>query len=263
MGLNDSYVGVRSNTLLQDPLPMVNKAYSLVLCHEKQSKVTARKIHAQPEAAVFAVKNSSHETEIEQRCSRCNRTNHTTKDFCAHLRYTFCRWKGHTAEYCRKKRAVTISNGNQVASHMNERKEMDFPFTVEECKQILDMLKTKISSAKHVSNCLTHDELSGKAFSLFSNGNRSTWILDSGCMDHMIYDQNLLIYSRPVNGCTVELPNGSIAQVTHIGRVHLSPDLILDNVLCVPSFQLNLISISKLAFDSSCITIFLSQFCVI
>jgi len=105
----------------------------------------------------------------------------------------FCRWKGHTAEYCRKKKAVTevefnvaISNGNQVASHMNERKEMNFPFIAEECKQILSMLKTKISSANHVNNCPTHDELSGKAFSLFSNGNRSTWILDSGCTNHMI-----------------------------------------------------------------------------
>jgi len=232
--------------------------------------VIARKSHAQPETVVFAVKNSSLETETEQRCSRCNRTNHTTKDCRAHLRCTFCCWKGHTAEHCRKKKAVTevefnvvIFNGNQVASHMNERKEMNFPFTAEECKQILGMLKTKISSANHVSNCPTHDELSGKAFSLFSNGSRSTWILDSGCMDHMIYDQNLLAYSRPVNGCTVELPNGLIAQVTHIGKVHLSPDLILDNVLCVPYFQLNLISISKLAFDSSCITIFLSQFCVI
>jgi hypothetical protein len=270
MGLSDSYVGVRSNTLLQDPLPTINKAYSLVLCHEKQSEVTTGKSLAQPEAAAFAVKNSSHETETEQRCSRCNRTNHNTKDCRAHLRCTFCRWKGHTAEYCRKKKAVTeaefnmaISKGNQVASHENKRKEMDFPFTPDECKQILSMLKTKTSSVNHVSNCPTHDELSSKAFLLFSNGNRSTWILDSGCTDHMIYDQNLLTYSRLVNGRTVELPNGSIAQITHIGRVHLSPDLILDNVLCVPYFRLNLISISKLAFDSSCITIFLSQFCVI
>jgi hypothetical protein len=169
-----------------------------------------------------------------------------------------------------KKKAVTeaefnatISKGNQVASHKNERKEMNLPFTAEECKQILSMLKNKTTSANHVSNCPTHDELSGKAFSLISNGNRSAWILDSGCTDHMISDQNLFTYSRPVIGRTVELLNGSITQVTHIGRVHLSSDLILDNVLCVPYFRLNLISISKLASDSSCITIFLSQFCVI
>nr|TKS12523.1 hypothetical protein D5086_0000062500 [Populus alba] len=143
MGLSDSYVGVRSNTLLQDPLPTINKAYSLVLRHEKQSEVTTGKSPAQPEAVAFAVKNLSNEIETEQRCSRCNRTNHNTKDCRAHLRCTFCRWKGHTAEYCRKKKAVTVSlnliwrfpRENQVASHTNERKEMNFPFTPDECNR--------------------------------------------------------------------------------------------------------------------------------
>ncbi|KAI5344715.1 hypothetical protein L3X38_012592 [Prunus dulcis] len=66
MGLNDSYASVRSNTLLQNPLPTVNKAYSLVLRHEKQSEVTTGKAQAQPDAAVFAVKNSSSESEGEK-----------------------------------------------------------------------------------------------------------------------------------------------------------------------------------------------------
>jgi hypothetical protein len=63
--------------------------------------------------------------------------------------------------------------------------------------------------------------------------------LDSGCTDHMICDQSLFTFSKAVNNRTV----------THIGKVVLSPDLILDNVLCVPYFQLNLISISKLTLD--------------
>jgi hypothetical protein len=45
MGLNESYVDVRSNTLLQDLLTTVNNAYSLVFCHEKQLEVTAGKSH--------------------------------------------------------------------------------------------------------------------------------------------------------------------------------------------------------------------------
>jgi len=65
MGLSDSYMGVCSNTVLQDPLPIINKAYSLVLRHEKQSEVTTGKSLAQPEAVAFVVKNSSHETETE------------------------------------------------------------------------------------------------------------------------------------------------------------------------------------------------------
>ena len=162
-----------------------------------------------------------------------------------------------------KKKAVieaefnaTIFKSNQVASHKNERKEMSFRFPAEEYKQILSMLNNKTTSANHVSYCPTHDQLLGKAFSLIFNGNKSTWILDNGCTDHIISDQNLFTYS--INDHTVELLNGSITQITHIGRVHLSSDLILDNVLCVLYFRLNLISISKLASDSSCITIFLN-----
>ena len=42
-----------------------------------------------------------------------------------------------------------------------------------------------------------------------------------------------------------------------------SPHFVLHNVLCILLFYLNLISMSKLAFDSFYITIFLRQICVI
>ncbi|KAM1239955.1 hypothetical protein ACFX2J_045328 [Malus domestica] len=174
MGLNDLYASVRSNTLLQDPLPTVNKAYSLVLRHEKQSEVTAGKASTQPDAAVFAVKNANRESEGEKgelKCTKCNKTNHTAKTCRAHLKCAFCGWKGHTAEYCRKKKAAAeanfgavLSKGNQAATCLTERKEMKFPFTAEECKQILSMLQNKSSSANHVSNSATHEELSGPTF---------------------------------------------------------------------------------------------------
>ncbi|KAI4324257.1 hypothetical protein L6164_023810 [Bauhinia variegata] len=139
MGLNESYASVRSNTLLQDPLPTVNKAYSLVLRHEKQAEATTGKIHAQPDAAAFALKKSGREPEGERgelRCTKCNKINHTTKNCRAHLKCTFCGWKGHTAEYCRKKKAVgeaeyntMIFKGNQATACMTEKKEINFPFT--------------------------------------------------------------------------------------------------------------------------------------
>ncbi|CAL2259146.1 unnamed protein product [Prunus armeniaca] len=75
MGLNDSYVTVRSNTLLLEPLPMVNKAYSLVLRHERQAEISNEKTSTQPEVAVFAVNNPSRESESEERglrCAKCN-----------------------------------------------------------------------------------------------------------------------------------------------------------------------------------------------
>ncbi|KAM1127566.1 hypothetical protein ACFXTH_037718 [Malus domestica] len=99
MDLNDSYATVRSSNLLLEPLPTVNKAYALVLRHEKQAEVSNGKHIVQPEVAVFVVKGAGRDTELDDggpRCGKCNKTNHLTKNCRAHLKCTFCGWKGHT-----------------------------------------------------------------------------------------------------------------------------------------------------------------------
>lgn len=84
----------------------MNKAYSLVLRHEKQSEVAIGKNNIQPEAAAFAVRNSSRGYGVERKCSKCKRTNHTTKYCRAHLICDSCGWNGHTAETCRRKKTT-------------------------------------------------------------------------------------------------------------------------------------------------------------
>ena len=59
----------------------------------------------------------------------------------------------------------------------------------------------------------------------------------------------------------IRLPNGDMVKVTHIGTVQVSATLILENVLCIPSFSFNLIFISKLTQNPSCCCIFLSHYC--
>lgn len=93
MGLNDSYTTIRSNTLLLEPLAMVNKVYSLVLRHKRQVEVSIGNNPIQPEAVIFAVKNTSHEQESEDSghlCGKCNKINHIIKNCYAHLKCTFC-----------------------------------------------------------------------------------------------------------------------------------------------------------------------------
>lgn len=51
--------------------------------------------------------------------------------------------------------------------------------------------------------------------------------------------------------------------MTHIGTVKLFATLILDHVLCVPSFSFNLLSINKLTQKLPFCLVFLSQFCFI
>jgi len=94
IGLNESYTTVYNNTLLLDPLPTVNKAYSLIIRHEKQAEVSNGKASSQPEVVIFAVKNAKRESnprESGTKCEKCHKTNHSTKDCRAHLRCAILR----------------------------------------------------------------------------------------------------------------------------------------------------------------------------
>ena len=95
-----------------------------------------------------------------------------------------------------------------------------------------------------------------------SNIKHNSWILDTGATDHMVYSISCLSTITSTIQATVELPNGNMVPVTHIGTVKLSSSLILTDVLCVPSFHFNLISVSKLVYSSLCL-IFLSNYCFI
>lgn len=39
MGLNDAFIGVRSNILLSSPLPSIRQAYSLIIQDDKQREI--------------------------------------------------------------------------------------------------------------------------------------------------------------------------------------------------------------------------------
>lgn len=44
----------------------------------------------------------------------------------------------------------------------------------------------------------------------------------------------------------LQFPNGEVADITHTGNLQVNDDIMLTNVLCVPTFEYNLLSISKL-----------------
>lgn len=102
-------------------------------------------------------------------CEKCNMNNHNTKNCRAHLKCTYCNGKGHTYDYCRRRKNAT--EGGQTrskANHLapqNDSKEAlpDFPFSREECHQLLSQLLTKSKSAPAnlVGNIPNYEELSG------------------------------------------------------------------------------------------------------
>lgn len=83
------------------------------------------------------------------------------------------------------------------------------------------------------------------------------WIIDSGASDHMTASlENLINVKRIPANYTINLPTGDTAVITHIGDVILPNGLKLANVLYVPQFHHNLLSIHKLALDNKCQVMF-------
>lgn len=76
-----------------------------------------------------------------------------------------------------------------------------------------------------------------------------------------LYDTNDPNYF--VNPTTIKLPDGSTAKVKGAGKYNLDKVQIIHNVLYMPEFKFNLLSVSQLSCDLPWKVSFFSNFCVI
>ena len=93
---------------------------------------------------------------------------------------------------------------------------------------------------------------------------KGAWILDSGASEHMssdrqaLHDLTLLKYPILVN-----LPNGTQVKVVYKGRLQVAKSLTLQDVLLVPNFKFNLLSIKKLCKQLKCTVEFIETLCIL
>ncbi|XP_057994939.1 uncharacterized protein LOC110651461 [Hevea brasiliensis] len=134
MGLNQAYDNVRNQILLMDPLPIINKAYSMVLRVEKQ-----REIHddaADEFNSIMTVKGQVQKEKIHGKkkefgkkenkfCDHCNANGHTS-DTCFKL-HGYTDWftelkqkKGKTKNNVAANVYEKPSEGESRADHKNE-----------------------------------------------------------------------------------------------------------------------------------------------
>jgi len=80
----------------------------------------------------------------------------------------------------------------------------------------------------------------------------------------MTYVSNQLVEPKRLTAKSkINLPNGHTSEISSVGNIRLSNDLVLQDVLCVPLFKYNLLSIPKLTNNSNFIVIFCPKFCII
>ena len=93
--------------------------------------------------------------------------------------------------------------------------------------------------------------LSTPSFSFFINASNKvyddSWVIDSGAKYHMTPKSQLFYtYTPSPSNKKIAVANGSLATVAGFGDIHITPTLILKNVLHVPKLSASLVSIHPL-----------------
>ncbi|KAL8161679.1 hypothetical protein V2J09_013168 [Rumex salicifolius] len=82
------------------------------------------------------------------------------------------------------------------------------------------------------------------------NVNSQSWVIDSGATHHITLDLSLFDnYTVLPKAEFISMPDGSRKEIKHVGTVHLRGKFTIRNVLHVPKFSFNLISVTHLTKD--------------
>jgi len=161
MGLNDSFSNIRGQILLIDPLPSINKVFSLIFQEESQREIFLGSLTHDTAAlmttAVPMQQNrlvKPHNQKEKPICSHCNIPGHTV-DKCYRLHgyppgFKFTKKPPHSG--FNKPSACSVGhfqeeNSNNSASQPQPQMQLpQVPFTAEQCHQLLALIKPQANS---------------------------------------------------------------------------------------------------------------------
>ena len=137
-------------------------------------------------------------------------------------------------------------------------------------EQVLKLLPQYVSSSCSTGTKFsseTNEEIdvnfAGNVTFFCTISHKHDWILDSGVTDYIAMGISLLKeLRRPSSNCYFSLSNAQTVEIVGIGDIELNSGMMLKNVLCVPKFKYNLLSMSKLAKDSHISVVFNDDFCL-
>ncbi|KAH0679196.1 hypothetical protein KY284_020281 [Solanum tuberosum] len=277
MGLNENFGGIRGNILMMKPLPTTAQAYSIVLHEETQRGVhSGNQVNGTTDSTAFNTNsqrwnNDKGNNEYKGNNQTLNQyANIDTKrnnSFCS-----YCKKQGHVKEKCYKlvrypqsfkfnKPKRGYGNGQVNASMTEDEKNGNNTpggmtsqgFTSDQCEKLIQMLQTvqtrnlgtSGSEPNASANCVGKRSITDIFDCCFTTLGSNLWIIDSGASQHMTHEKNLLHNMRQLDHpILVKLPNSFKVRVFQIGSVIRNSDIELHNVLYVPSFKHNLLSIN-------------------
>ncbi|XP_075492417.1 uncharacterized protein LOC142530464 [Primulina tabacum] len=247
MGLNDSYVHIRSQILMMTPLPTVAQAFAIISQEEShRSILSPMSSQSVIPSSVFFSAQDKRRGNI--RCEHCNMLGHN-KEVCfklvgyppGHRLYRGPN-RGINQKYNRDwyDKGKPMGRANVSVTPQAMVDQVDIPsntgsfFTPAQYAAILKMLE-KDQPAEELGVASANMADNSSSFG-------SSWIIDTGANDHMVGHHTMLRNSLPYADAmgSIQLPNGHTTKVTHVGPVDINNTITLDHVLFVPDFQHNL-----------------------
>lgn len=295
MKLKEGYQQVRTNILMMPQLPPLSQAYRLVLQEQRHKELSS--LHtssSEPMAFAADRQNFSMNRNNYKQPNFSNSGFHSSKPpyssgnkpvignkrgsyyYCSH-----CKIPGHSLERCFKvhgypadykppqKRFAAAIQGEDLTDDLpSSSSEVIQPvLTMDQYQKLLDMLGQSGTQKQDLSK----EPGDGKTNVCFASKfclttqYKSGWVLDSGATDHICHDLSLFhsykVIDNPDN--TITVPDGRKIQITHIGTIILNDIITLSQVLYVPGFHFNLISVPKLCHDFSGIVTFSANQCTL
>ena len=296
-GLNESYASARSQIIMKKNVPTLAEVYNLLDQDYSQRNInpvqtaSAFQVAASPTLSapsnVVSI-NAAYNGQKSTRpiCSHCGYNGHT-KDTCYKIHgYPIgFKHKGKSANAPNKPVVAQLALANSTAN--TDSISIGQPFTQTPALS-QDQIQGVIAyfNSQHATpldqtmmpstsgGLIT--ALPGMAFSSstlhFVGILRATCntlsskslIIDSGATHHVSHDRSLFVsLSENFSDKSVTLPTGPDIKIAGIGQVRLNECLVLNNVLYIPDFRLNLLSVSQLTKDLNCRVIFDEVSCMI
>ncbi|XP_019164261.1 PREDICTED: uncharacterized protein LOC109160421 [Ipomoea nil] len=296
-GLNEDYETIKSGVLVMDPIPEMEKVLNMTLKVERKIKgFISQKCNdlIQSNAVYNDQTQTAEEHPLLAVAASNNRKKFTGNGGKNVPKCTFCGMLGHTVEKFYKKHgyppgwvAGYKSKNKQVqdtqhSSNAAVNQAGDIGISADQFQKLLSLLQNQNKGNQSSSNAAVTIAGSGVKPSFKdsveapSEGRTTSnpslnvvmntddfWIVDSGATDHITCSLDYFDAYERVQGISVKLPNGEIVSVTHIGQIRLNQNILLTNVLYIPSFTFNIISASKLTKQSGCRLVLEADSCAV
>jgi len=283
-GLNDSFSVVKTQVLLMDPLPSINKVYSMVVQEESNNAAPTPHISTEDSSILVNV-SDARKPFMRGKASGAPQSKNNSR-YC-----TCCHRNNHTVEYSYQKHGYPNANKSVASSNaVNSEHAMDSNtssegissvsqtgLTQEQYVHLVSLLQqsslvpsattSNPASTNHIATSFPSsiDFTSGinTIFSCSLHVPSDHWLIDSGANEHICSSLHLFHSYYKIKPINVNLPNGSSVLVQYAGTVVFSPHFHITHVLYSPVFKVNLISVSKICQSLPYHVHFLLNTCVI